>query len=81
MDPASGPGAPPAADAALRDDLTGAYNRRYLRELFETRWQGWLAERERIALLLIDLDLFKEVNDRFGHPVGDAVLREAVARL
>jgi len=70
-----------ARDPALRDDLTGAFNRRYLRELFETRWAGWLRERQKVAILLLDLDLFKEVNDRYGHVVGDGVLRVAVERL
>ncbi len=68
-------------DAALRDDLTGAFNRRYLRELFERQWATWMAERREVSLLLLDLDLFKEVNDRFGHLVGDDVLRCAAESL
>jgi len=69
------------SDHALLDDLTGAWNRRALRELFEREWQELVAARGPVALLLLDLDLFKEVNDRHGHLVGDDVLRRTVARL
>jgi len=72
---------PPAPEPALSDDLTGALNRRYLRELFEREWDELLAEHGRVALLVLDLDGFKPVNDRFGHLVGDAVLRAVSARL
>ncbi|MAM62835.1 diguanylate cyclase [Maritimibacter sp. UBA3975] len=68
-------------DKALRDPLTGLFNRRYV--------DGYLARlsRERAtggnacALLLIDLDHFKSVNDRFGHLAGDDVLVETARRL
>ena len=61
---------------ARTDSLTGALNRRGFREQLEreaTRNQGRDC---RLALVLIDLDHFKRVNDRFGHPVGDKVLIE-----
>jgi diguanylate cyclase (GGDEF)-like protein len=60
---------------SLRDSLTASYNRRYL----DQRLHGLLAERRGrpgIAVALIDLDLFKQVNDTFGHLVGDGVLRQ-----
>jgi len=65
---------------AITDGLTGLYNHRR----FQERLSEELARSERspspLALLLIDLDHFKQVNDRYGHPVGDVVLR-GVARL
>ena len=65
---------------ALIDELTGLYNRRYvfahLRELLARR--GTLSGE--IAVMLFDVDYFKEVNDRHGHPAGDAVLRELAER-
>jgi len=70
-----------ARELALTDDLTGAQNRRFLRRLFEREWRELLERHERITLLVIDLDLFKEVNDRYGHPAGDVVLRAVAARL
>lgn len=70
-----------ARELALTDDLTGAHNRRFLRRLFEREWRGLLERHERITLLVIDLDLFKEVNDRYGHPAGDVVLRAVAMRL
>jgi diguanylate cyclase (GGDEF)-like protein len=55
---------------ALHDPLTGLPNRL----LLDRRIEDALAARTTGALLLLDLDGFKEVNDRFGHPVGDALL-------
>jgi diguanylate cyclase (GGDEF)-like protein len=60
---------------SLRDSLTASYNRRYL----DQRLHGLLVDRRAragIAIALIDLDLFKNVNDTFGHVVGDVVLRQ-----
>ncbi len=66
---------------ASRDSLTGLGNRR----AFETYLAGAVAHAERsgrtLSLLLLDLDRFKPVNDRFGHAVGDQVLVEAAARI
>ncbi len=66
---------------ALYDPLTGALNRgegvRVLeRELVRSRREG-----TRVSLLLLDLDHFKQINDTYGHPGGDAVLRAVVERL
>lgn len=64
---------------ATTDELTGVYNRRYLIELGETE----LAKARQISMpftvVLMDLDRFKQINDRFGHAVGDRALQE-VAR-
>ncbi len=64
------------ADLAMRDDLTGLYNRRYVMEVLAR--QKALADRGHVGFTLCycDLDHFKRVNDRFGHQVGDDVLRE-----
>jgi diguanylate cyclase (GGDEF)-like protein len=61
---------------ALRDPLTGLHNRRGLFEHLQTA-----ARRKNCALLLLDLDGFKAVNDQLGHDRGDAVLREVAGRL
>ena len=61
---------------ALRDPLTGLYNRRFMEEMLERFTQD--AERKRLptSVVMIDLDHFKVLNDRYGHPVGDVVLRQ-----
>jgi diguanylate cyclase (GGDEF)-like protein len=55
---------------AERDPLTGLYNRRS----FDAALEQAIAAPEGAALVLFDFDLFKAINDRHGHPVGDAVL-------
>lgn len=62
---------------AQRDPLTGLYNRRYLEAGGRTLVHDCAAEGRPIAVALIDLDHFKDVNDRLGHPVGDVVLARA----
>jgi diguanylate cyclase (GGDEF)-like protein len=59
------------------DPLTGAYNRRAGDTLLAQAWQHSLAERKPFALLFVDLDHFKRVNDHYGHAVGDDCLRRA----
>lgn len=66
---------------ALRDPLTGLYNRRYA-ESYMRRIIAQAAETgQPFAVMLLDLDRFKSVNDTWGHPVGDAVLVETARRL
>lgn len=64
----------------MQDGLTGIRNRRYFNERLEAEWQRALRNRDTIALLLIDIDFFKDFNDRYGHLLGDECLR-AVAHL
>ncbi|WP_162789205.1 MULTISPECIES: putative bifunctional diguanylate cyclase/phosphodiesterase [Sphingomonas] len=62
---------------AMQDELTGLPNRRHLTRLVE-EMTGKAAP---FALLFVDLDRFKDVNDLWGHAAGDEVIREAAARL
>jgi two-component system cell cycle response regulator len=66
---------------AVTDELTGLYNRRYF-DRHLTLMLDKAREQERdMALMLIDMDYFKAVNDTHGHDIGDAVLREFALRL
>ena len=69
-------------ELAARDGLTGLYNRRSFDELLAQA----VAREDRkpqgsFALLMLDLDHFKKLNDTFGHPAGDAALKHAAATL
>ncbi|BFI94723.1 MAG: hypothetical protein RSP_02330 [Rhodanobacter sp.] len=70
-----------ALDMAFRDPLTGLSNRRYMNALFENALL--LADRthDLVAVLCIDLDDFKAINDQAGHRTGDEVLKAVAERL
>lgn len=73
--------APAREGLAYRDDLTGLYNRRLLSELLRDGWAALLERHGTVALMVLDLDLFKEVNDTWGHMAGDHALRAAAEQL
>jgi len=68
-------------ESAVRDGLTGLYNRRY----FDERLRSELTFANRhladLALMLVDIDHFKRINDERGHQAGDATMREIARRL
>ena len=66
-------------ELAIRDELTGVHNRRYLMGLVEKEKERSDRNGRAFCLCLLDIDFFKRVNDTYGHSAGDAVLR-AVAR-
>jgi len=68
-------------ESSVRDPLTQAYNRQH----FSSRMLGEIAfavrHKVELALLIVDLDFFKKINDGFGHLAGDQVLREVTGRI
>jgi two-component system, cell cycle response regulator len=66
---------------ALIDSLTGLYNRRYLLTYLQGLMDGVENRRKPLAILLIDVDHFKLVNDTHGHATGDAVLRSLAEKM
>ncbi len=68
-------------ELSVRDPLTGLYNRRKFHEFLQ--YEIIRAERHRygFSVIMIDLDNFKYINDTFGHPIGDMVLKELTAML
>jgi diguanylate cyclase (GGDEF)-like protein len=65
----------------LTDPLTELLNRRAFDQNLEHAIRQWERHRRAFVLLLGDVDHFKLINDRFGHPVGDEVLRQMAARI
>jgi diguanylate cyclase (GGDEF)-like protein len=63
---------------AVTDPLTGAYNRRYLEEQAGQVMESWQRYRHSSTMLLIDVDFFKRINDRYGHGVGDTAIKRLV---
>lgn len=62
-------------EMALHDTLTGLYNRRYFQQILEYELNRAKRYRHPLSIIFIDLDHFKEINDQFGHSVGDQFLR------
>ena len=68
-------------ERAATDPLTGVRNRRAGHEVIETELARVDRDLQSLALIMVDLDHFKTINDRLGHPAGDAVLVRAASRL
>jgi len=66
---------------ARTDHLTGAYNRRFLFQQLSRELAAAHLARDELSVLVLDLDHFSEVNDRYGHAAGDSALKEAVKRI
>jgi diguanylate cyclase (GGDEF)-like protein len=63
-------------ELALRDGLTGLYNHRYFQELLGNEMSRAERYKKPFSLIMLDLDHFKKINDEYGHPIGDIVLKE-----
>ncbi|MFQ5597455.1 MAG: diguanylate cyclase [Nitrospiria bacterium] len=64
-----------------RDALTGAYNRRFLREFLQEELYRCQRYHRPMSVIMMDVDFFKKLNDRYGHPFGDEVLRTIVSEI
>ena len=68
-------------EMSMTDGLTGVRNRRYLDHILEREFQRARRQQSRLALLMIDIDHFKQINDSNGHAIGDACLIAVAGRI
>lgn len=68
-------------EQAIRDPLTGVFNRRYFAEALENENARAIRENTPFSIIVLDVDFFKKVNDTYGHKCGDLVLRSLAAFL
>ncbi|QEG22535.1 putative bifunctional diguanylate cyclase/phosphodiesterase [Mariniblastus fucicola] len=66
---------------AIIDPLTGLSNRLWFRNQLETMIENAMHQQEQLALIVLDMDGFKEINDTLGHAIGDLVLIETAKRI
>ncbi|MFG0408843.1 diguanylate cyclase [Pseudomonas sp. FYR_11] len=66
---------------SVTDSLTGIHNRRYFQERLKNELERALRGGQALAVIMLDIDHFKRINDRFGHAVGDRVLRSLCQRI
>ncbi len=66
---------------ATTDAVTGLYNRHYLTSHMETQIRSAIEQDKPVSIMMLDIDLFKLVNDQYGHAVGDEVLKEFSNRI
>lgn len=65
-------------DLSMRDELTGAYNRRYFNEKLEEELNRCGRNNRSFSIAVMDIDFFKKINDTYGHQVGDFILVQLV---
>jgi diguanylate cyclase (GGDEF)-like protein/PAS domain S-box-containing protein len=68
-------------EQSVRDPLTGLYNRRYMEETLYRELRRALRRQSSVAIIMLDVDNLKHINDTLGHPAGDAALRELAGLL
>jgi diguanylate cyclase (GGDEF)-like protein len=68
-------------ELSITDDLTGLFNHRYFTKALEAEYRRAIRYKRSLALLLLDIDHFKKVNDTYGHSCGDLVLKGVAALL
>lgn len=63
------------------DELTGIFNRRMFNEMYDREWRRSIRYNHSISVLMLDIDHFKQVNDTYGHQVGDTLLKMTAKKI
>ncbi|MCU0822484.1 MAG: GGDEF domain-containing protein [Spirochaetes bacterium] len=67
-----------ASRRAITDEMTGAYNRRYLDDAIVSQFENARSSGTPLSIIMIDLDYFRQINETYGHPAGDRMIMEVV---
>ncbi len=70
-----------AREQSIRDGLTGVFNHRHFQETLQKEIGRSERQARPLTVLMLDIDDFKSINDRWGHPVGDAILQRVTAEI
>ena len=68
-------------ELAFKDGLTGLFNHRYFQDFIENELNRAIRYKRSFSLVMLDIDHFKKINDAYGHPVGDTVLKSVSAAI
>jgi len=68
-------------ESSVNDHLTGAFNKKYFFDTLYKEFGYFLRHNSNLGMLMLDIDFFKEINDRYGHLAGDIVLMEVVKKI
>ncbi|MDK1290386.1 GGDEF domain-containing protein [Pseudoalteromonas umbrosa] len=69
------------AQLAAKDPLTSLFNRRYAKELINNAQENCINTSQQLTIIMADIDHFKNINDKFGHDIGDDVLIEVALKI
>ena len=68
-------------EMSIRDGLTGIYNRRHFDLCLEQAWNNQLRNQQLLTIVIVDIDYFKKVNDKYGHAAGDKTIEHIAKTL
>ncbi|REL28180.1 GGDEF domain-containing protein [Thalassotalea euphylliae] len=66
-------------ELSIKDSLTGIYNRRHFDQYLAHAWDANMRRQTMLSIVIVDIDYFKKVNDKYGHPAGDETIKHVAS--